>query len=149
MVTSTESLLTFGDGTFGALGHGDHESVAYPKEVQSLRGLKSISVSCGAWHTAAIIEATSHPGVSTSSRKLFTWGNGDKNRLGHGNKDAYLVPTCVSAFIDYNIQQLACGHNITVALLLQAMSLLWEVLNMVSLVIYNQMESGLDWYKTH
>ncbi|KAL1564466.1 PH, RCC1 and FYVE domains-containing protein 1-like isoform X2 [Salvia divinorum] len=116
VMTSTGSLFTFGDGTFGALGHGDHESVAYPKEVQSLRGLKTVSVSCGAWHTVAIIEVTSYPGVNTSSRKLFTWGNGDKNRLGHGNKDTYLVPTCVSAIIDYNIQQLACGYNITVAL---------------------------------
>ncbi|XP_057785509.1 PH, RCC1 and FYVE domains-containing protein 1-like [Salvia miltiorrhiza] len=116
VVTSTGNLFTFGDGTFGALGHGDHESVAYPKEVQSLRGLKTVSVSCGAWHTAAIVEVTSHPGVNASSRKLFTWGDGDKNRLGHGDKETYLVPTCVSAIIDYNIQQLACGHNITVAL---------------------------------
>ncbi|KAG6406425.1 hypothetical protein SASPL_134025 [Salvia splendens] len=116
VVTSIGNLFTFGDGTFGALGHGDHESVAYPKEVQALRGLKTVSISCGAWHTAAIVEVSSHPGGITSSRKLFTWGDGDKNRLGHGNKDTYLVPTCVSAVIDYNIQQLACGHNITVAL---------------------------------
>ncbi|KAL1534845.1 PH, RCC1 and FYVE domains-containing protein 1-like isoform X2 [Salvia divinorum] len=116
VATSTGNLFTFGDGTFGALGHGDHESVAYPKEVQSLRGLKTVSILCGAWHTAAIVEVSSHPGGNTSSRKLFTWGDGDKNRLGHGNKETYLVPTCVSAIIDYNIQQLACGHNITVAL---------------------------------
>lgn len=116
VITSTRLLFTFGDGTFGALGHGDHDSVAYPKEVQSLRGLKTVSVSCGVWHTAAIVEVTSHPGSNTSSRKIFTWGDGDKYRLGHGNKDTYLVPTCVSSLIDYNIQHLACGHNITVAL---------------------------------
>ncbi|XP_073118744.1 PH, RCC1 and FYVE domains-containing protein 1-like [Henckelia pumila] len=117
LATSTGKLFTFGDGTFGALGHGDRESIQYPKEVQSLNGLKTIALSCGVWHTAAIVEVTNQSGASVvSSRKLFTWGDGDKNRLGHGNKDTYLVPTCVSALIDYNIHQLACGHNITVAL---------------------------------
>lgn len=116
LATTTGKLFTFGEGMFGALGHGDRESVPYPKEVQSLSGLKAVAVSCGVWHTAAIIEVINHTGVNVSSRKLFTWGDGDKNRLGHRNKMTYLLPTCVSALIDYNIQQLACGHNMTVAL---------------------------------
>ncbi|CAK9187802.1 unnamed protein product [Ilex paraguariensis] len=114
--TSSGKLFTFGDGTFGALGHGDRESVPYPREVQSLSGLKTIKVACGVWHTAAIVELTDQSGVTISSRKLFTWGDGDKNRLGHGNKDTCLLPTLVSALNDYNFHQLACGHNITVGL---------------------------------
>lgn len=116
LATSSGKLFTFGDGMFGALGHGDRESVPYPKEVNSLSGLKVIAVSCGVWHTAAIIEVTNQSGANVSSRKLFTWGDGEKYRLGHGNKDAYLSPTCVSSLIDYNMQQLACGHNMTIAL---------------------------------
>ncbi|KAL2530306.1 Regulator of chromosome condensation (RCC1) family with FYVE zinc finger domain [Forsythia ovata] len=116
LVTSTGRLFTFGDGMFGALGHGDRESVACPREVKSLSGLKTITVACGVWHTAAIIEVTNQGGSNVLSRKLFTWGDGDKNRLGHGNKETYLLPTCVSALIDYNIHQLACGHHITIAL---------------------------------
>ncbi|KAL8459004.1 hypothetical protein ACS0TY_036472 [Phlomoides rotata] len=116
VITSTGHLFTFGEGAFGALGHGDHESIPYPKEVQSLSGLKTVAVSCGLWHTAAIAEVINHTGESHSSRKLFTWGDGDKNRLGHGDKKSCLVPTCVSSLIEYSIQQLACGHNITVAL---------------------------------
>ncbi|XP_057531268.1 PH, RCC1 and FYVE domains-containing protein 1-like [Amaranthus tricolor] len=118
LTTSNGKLFTFGDGTFGVLGHGDQESVPYPKEVQQLSGLKTIKVACGVWHTAAIVEVVSPStsGSSISSRKLFTWGDGDKYRLGHKNKDAYLSPTCVSALIDYNFHQIACGHNFTVAL---------------------------------
>ncbi|CAK7327262.1 unnamed protein product [Dovyalis caffra] len=116
LATSNGKLFTFGDGTFGALGHGDRESVSIPKEVQSLSGLKTIKVACGVWHTAAIVEVMSQSGSNISSRKLFTWGDGDKHRLGHGNKDTYLLPTCVSSLIDYNFQQLACGHTMTVAL---------------------------------
>ncbi|KVH87960.1 Brevis radix-like domain-containing protein [Cynara cardunculus var. scolymus] len=116
LATVDGKLFTFGDGKFGVLGHGDRESVKYPKEVQSLIGLKTSKVACGVWHTAAIVEITNHHGGHSTSRKLFTWGDGDKYRLGHGNKDTYLQPTCISALIDYNFHQLACGHSITLAL---------------------------------
>ncbi|KAL5706271.1 hypothetical protein ACHQM5_024466 [Ranunculus cassubicifolius] len=117
IVTSNGKLFTFGDGSFGVLGHGDRESVAYPREVESLSGLKTIKVACGVWHTAAIVEVMGqHGATNISPRKLFTWGDGDKYRLGHGDKDTRLVPTCIPSLIDYNFHQLACGHNITVAL---------------------------------
>ncbi|KAK7340016.1 hypothetical protein VNO77_20708 [Canavalia gladiata] len=116
LATSNGKLFTFGDGTFGVLGHGDRENVLYPKEVQLLSGLKTIKVACGVWHTAAIVEVTFQSGSNVSSRKLFTWGDGDKYRLGHGNKETYLQPTCVSALIEYNFHQIACGHTMTVAL---------------------------------
>ena len=51
-----------------------------------------------------------------SSGKLFTWGDGDKGRLGHGNKEPKLVPTCVAALVEPNFCQVACGHSLTVAL---------------------------------
>ncbi|XP_048491147.1 PH, RCC1 and FYVE domains-containing protein 1 isoform X2 [Beta vulgaris subsp. vulgaris] len=118
LTTCNGILFTFGDGSFGVLGHGDREVVPYPREVQQLSGLKTIKVACGVWHTAAIVEVMS-PSASASgipSRKLFTWGDGDKYRLGHGSKDTYLLPTCVSALIEYNFSQIACGHDFTVAL---------------------------------
>ncbi|GFQ07195.1 probable E3 ubiquitin-protein ligase herc2 [Phtheirospermum japonicum] len=51
-----------------------------------------------------------------SSGKLFTWGDGDKGRLGHGDKESKLVPTCVAALVEPNFCQVACGHSLTVAL---------------------------------
>ncbi|KAE8681181.1 XB3 in, putative isoform 1 [Hibiscus syriacus] len=116
LATSNGKLFTFGDGRFGVLGHGDRENAAYPKEVQMLNGLKTVKVACGVWHTAAIVEVSGQCGSNLSSRKLFTWGDGDKHRLGHGSKETYLLPACVSSLIDYNFHQLACGHTITVAL---------------------------------
>ncbi|CAI9115691.1 OLC1v1016666C1 [Oldenlandia corymbosa var. corymbosa] len=117
LVTSTGQLFTFGDGTFGVLGHGDRESVPYPREVDSLSGLRTIAVACGVWHTAAVVEViVTQSSASVSSGKLFTWGDGDKNRLGHGDKEPRLKPTCVPALIDYNFHKIACGHSITVGL---------------------------------
>ncbi|XP_020676552.1 PH, RCC1 and FYVE domains-containing protein 1 isoform X2 [Dendrobium catenatum] len=116
LATSNGKIYSFGDGSFGVLGHGDRESVAYPREIESLSGLRTIRIACGVWHTAAIVEVMGHAGTNVVSRKLFTWGDGDGYRLGHGDKEARLVPTCVASLIDYNFHQLACGHNITIAL---------------------------------
>ncbi|KAI4321154.1 hypothetical protein MLD38_034572 [Melastoma candidum] len=117
LIATSGQLFTFGDGTFGALGHGDRENVTYPKEVESLLGLRTISVACGVWHTAAVVEViVMQSSSAAASGKLFTWGDGDKNRLGHGDKDAWLKPTRVSALIEHNFQKIACGHTITAAL---------------------------------
>ncbi|KAH7299159.1 hypothetical protein KP509_25G075400 [Ceratopteris richardii] len=118
LVSNQGQLFTFGDGTFGVLGHGDRKSICTPKEIESLKGLKAVRAACGVWHTAAVVEVM--VGYSSSSNffsgKLFTWGDGDKGRLGHEDKNERLVPTCVSALIDYNFKQIACGHSLTVGL---------------------------------
>ncbi|KAK6936948.1 Brevis radix (BRX) domain [Dillenia turbinata] len=101
VVMSAGQLFTFGDGTFGVLGHGDRLSVSKPREVESLRGLRTVRAACGVWHTAAIVEVIVGNSSSSncSSGKLFTWGDGDKGRLGHGDKEARLVPTSVAALL--------------------------------------------------
>jgi alpha-tubulin suppressor-like RCC1 family protein len=119
LITSMGQLFTFGDGSFGVLGHGDLRSVSYPREVESLSGLKTIAVACGVWHTAAIVEVIvtrSSSSVKLSAGKLFTWGDGDKHRLGHGDKETRLKPTCVATLIDHDFYRVACGHSLTVAL---------------------------------
>ncbi|CAF2135814.1 PH, RCC1 and FYVE domains-containing protein 1 [Brassica napus] len=118
VVTSAGQLFTFGDGTFGVLGHGDRKSVFTPREVDSLKGLRTVRAACGVWHTAAVVEVMvgSSSSSNCSSGKLFTWGDGDKCRLGHGNKEPKLVPTCVAALVEPNFCQVACGHSLTVAL---------------------------------
>ncbi|XP_004307114.1 PREDICTED: uncharacterized protein LOC101307830 [Fragaria vesca subsp. vesca] len=118
VVTSAGQLFTFGDGTFGVLGHGDRKCISVPREVESLKGLRTVRVACGVWHSAAVVEVMvgSSSSSNCSSGKLFTWGDGDKGRLGHGDKDARLVPTCVAALVEPNFCQVACGQSLTVAL---------------------------------
>ncbi|XP_023521703.1 PH, RCC1 and FYVE domains-containing protein 1-like [Cucurbita pepo subsp. pepo] len=118
VVTSAGQLFTFGDGTFGVLGHGDRNSVSMPREVESLKGLRTVRAACGVWHTAAVVEVMvgSSSSSNCSSGKLFTWGDGDKGRLGHGDKETKLVPTCVAALVEPNFCRVSCGHSLTVAL---------------------------------
>ena len=119
IVTSAGKLFTFGDGTFGALGHGDHSSSNIPREVETLKGLRTTMVSCGVWHTAAVVEVINESvesSTQSSSGRLFTWGDGDKGQLGYVDKEPRLVPTCVIALTNENICRVACGHSLTVAL---------------------------------
>ncbi|KAH8519965.1 hypothetical protein H0E87_001420 [Populus deltoides] len=117
VVSSAGQLFTFGDGTFGVLGHGDRKSISLPREVESLKGLRTVQAACGVWHTAAVVEVMVGNSSSSncSSGKLFTWGDGDKGRLGHGDKEAKLVPTRVAALVEPNFCQVACGHSLTIA----------------------------------
>ncbi|XP_039007891.1 PH, RCC1 and FYVE domains-containing protein 1-like [Hibiscus syriacus] len=116
VVTSTGKLFTFGDGTFGALGHGDRNNTSLPREVEALRGLRTLRASCGVWHTAAVAEVLSELSGEFSSGKLFTWGDGEKGQLGHGDKEPRLVPSLVALSDTTSFSQVACGHSITVAL---------------------------------
>ncbi|KAG6654320.1 hypothetical protein CIPAW_05G137000 [Carya illinoinensis] len=121
IVTSAGQLFTFGDGSFGALGHGDHSSTNIPREVETLKGQQTMKVACGVWHTAAVVDVQNESSVSgpsghSSWGMLFTWGDGDKGRLGHGDVEPRLLPECVAALVNENIHQLACGHNLTVVL---------------------------------
>ncbi|OIT28076.1 PREDICTED: uncharacterized protein LOC109213096 [Nicotiana attenuata] len=117
-ITSVGQLFTFGDGTFGALGHGDRSSTSIPREVETLQGRRTVTVSCGHWHTAAVVEFSFDDSSSSNSppRKLFTWGNGDDGQLGHGDNASRLAPCNILQLDDINFCRVACGHSITVAL---------------------------------
>ncbi|KAL2904511.1 PH RCC1 and FYVE domains-containing protein 1 [Bienertia sinuspersici] len=120
VVLSTGQLFTFGDGTFGVLGHGDRLGYPAPREVEALRGQRTLRVACGAWHTAAIVDMleseVSFDRSFSATGKLYTWGEGDKGQLGHGDKEAKLLPECVEALMNLSVCRVSCGHDFTVAL---------------------------------
>ncbi|EPS64081.1 hypothetical protein M569_10696 [Genlisea aurea] len=118
LTTSTGQAFAFGDGTFGALGHGDRCGSCFPRVVERLKDLRTVSVACGVWHTAAIVQMSceSEKTEVPSIGKLFTWGDGDKGKLGSGDNETRLVPHCVSSSVDINFLKVVCADNLTVAL---------------------------------
>ncbi|XP_065850462.1 PH, RCC1 and FYVE domains-containing protein 1 [Euphorbia lathyris] len=117
IISASGQLFTYGDGTFGALGHGDVRSVFQPKEVESLKGLCVKTVACGTWHTAAIVDIMADRfKFNAVGGKLFTWGDGDKGRLGHIDPRKKLVPTCIAPLVEYDFVRVFCGRMLTVAL---------------------------------
>lgn len=65
-------------------------------------------MSAGYRHTAAV----------TEDGELFTWGEGDYGRLGHGDSNCRNVPTLVKDVT--NVGQVACGSAYTLAVSLDS-----------------------------
>ena len=57
MVLANEEggVFTWGDNTFGALGHGTLDAVTTPRRVEALRGTPCTWVAAGMWHTAVAV----------------------------------------------------------------------------------------------
>jgi hypothetical protein len=64
---SMTSVYSFGQGSFGQLGHGEEDDQTKPKIIAELRNTRVIKLACGARHSAAI----------TDNGVLFTWGSNE------------------------------------------------------------------------
>ena len=71
------------------LGHGDEQEQLLPKKVEAFADQRVVAVSAGGMHSLAI---TAHGAV-------FTWGEGDRGRLGHGEDlSDQLLPKKIEAW---------------------------------------------------
>jgi hypothetical protein len=105
-VSDSGVLYTWGRGQNGRLGHGNNETELSPKPVEALMGQYVVQVGCGEYHTACVTNNPSH---------VYTWGLGLSGRLGHGDEQDRLVPTCVET-LGGHVVSLACGGHHSAAI---------------------------------
>jgi alpha-tubulin suppressor-like RCC1 family protein len=67
-------MYTWGFGGSKRLGHGSANNELVPRVLQALASVFVARVTCGHFHVAAV----------TSVGSLYTWGDGDFGKLGHG-----------------------------------------------------------------
>ena len=106
VVAMERTVYTWGDNTFGQLGHGHHVSMSKPHTVEALVGKSIVSASCGADFSVFV----SDNGIA------LTCGDGSNGCLGHGDHANMVRPRLVEALLSVDVATVACGTNHVVVL---------------------------------
>lgn len=105
-ISKLGELFTWGGGEHGQLGHGDKLNKTTPCEVLELHGLILIQITCGWSHTVSL----------TDTGAVYTWGNGDHGKLGHGDTLRIAIPRQVKKLADKFVCRVASYNEHTAAL---------------------------------
>eukprot|EP00569_Conticribra_weissflogii_P016347 CAMPEP_0171399114 /NCGR_PEP_ID=MMETSP0880-20121228/6388_1 /TAXON_ID=67004 /ORGANISM="Thalassiosira weissflogii, Strain CCMP1336" /LENGTH=839 /DNA_ID=CAMNT_0011913219 /DNA_START=41 /DNA_END=2560 /DNA_ORIENTATION=- len=106
VITHDGKMYTFGGGEHGQLGHGDKVNKVKPTLVQALDGVVLQQITCGWSHSVAL----------TAEGEVYTWGNGDHGKLGHGSGKKVSTPQLVEKLVGLNVVCIASYNEHTAAL---------------------------------
>ena len=104
--TARTTVVVFGAGAFGQLGHGGEKELVVPTRLAGLGALRVRGAACGDYHTCLL----------SSDGELFTFGLGEHGVLGHGNEERCTRPRRVEALVGEHAVSAACGWRHTVCL---------------------------------
>ncbi|XP_015429351.1 PREDICTED: LOW QUALITY PROTEIN: E3 ubiquitin-protein ligase HERC2 [Dufourea novaeangliae] len=108
VVSQEGKLYACGEGTNGRLGLGDDSNVGEPKPIPFLSQyvIKKVAVHSGGKHALAL----------TQDGKVFSWGEGEDGKLGHGNCLSLDKPRLIEALKSKRIRDIACGSGHSAAI---------------------------------
>ena len=90
-LTADGAVWSCGGGISGVLGHGDEPlRQLLPKKIEAFTGHRVVAASAGSSHSLA----------TTADGAVFTWGQGERSCLGHGEDlSSQLLPKKVEAWV--------------------------------------------------
>ncbi len=101
VLTDEGTVLSFGMGRCGRLGHGDREHQLVPKVIEALRDTRVVAIAAGSFHSM----------VLTDEGTVLSFGDGGYGKLGHGNKEEQHVPKVVEALRGVRVVAIAAGDE--------------------------------------
>jgi len=114
-ITADGAAWSWGTGGCGKLGHGDQQSQLLPKKIEAFAGLRVVAVSVGHDHSLAL----------TADGAVWSWGDGDYGKLGHGDWQDQPLPKKVEAFAGQRVVALSAGESHSLTLTADSAVLTW------------------------
>jgi len=105
-ITTDGAVWSWGHGGEGRLGHGDTQRQLLPKKVEAFAGQRAVAVSAGAAHSLAL----------TADGAVWSWGDGEDGKLGHGDEQNRLLPKTVEALAGQRAIGVSAGAAHSIAL---------------------------------
>lgn len=117
VVSQDGNLYACGEGTNGRLGLGHNNNVSSPQQVPVINQyiVKKVAVHSGGKHAMAI----------TLDGKIFSWGEGEDGKLGHGNRLTLEKPKMIETLKTKRIRDIACGSAHSAAITSQGELYTW------------------------
>ncbi|CAK4108673.1 unnamed protein product [Aphanomyces euteiches] len=99
-------VFSWGRGDRGVLGHGNNESIAVPRIINTLNYFRVTQIAAGRQHVLAL----------TESNGVFAFGHGSHGQLGLGHTSDSDVPAHIDTFDGINVTFVAAGDDFSAAL---------------------------------
>ncbi|KAL0895990.1 hypothetical protein ABMA27_011981 [Loxostege sticticalis] len=101
IVSHDGKLYACGEGTNGRLGLGHSNNVSTPRANPHLAHtlIRRVAVHSGGKHALAL----------TADGKVYSWGEGEDGKLGHGNRITLEVPRLIESLSGERVVGIACG----------------------------------------
>lgn len=117
VVSQDGKVFACGEGTNGRLGLGVTHNVPLPHQLPVLHQyvVKKVAVHSGGKHALAL----------TLDGKVFSWGEGEDGKLGHGNRTTLDKPRLLEALRAKKIRDIACGSSHSAAISSQGELYTW------------------------
>lgn len=105
-LTEAGTLLSWGQGSRGQLGHGGLDAEGAPRPLEALAGLPLVAAAAGGWHSAAL----------SADGDLYLWGWNRDGQLGQAPASLGLAPLPRLLPAPDGLVAVACGSRHTAAL---------------------------------